>query len=176
VDAPAPPAPTPPDAEPALPPDPDRRLEHTALAAWIANGVILTIATVVALAAGIPVLDEVDGLPGWVHPLLIVAGVVIGVTSIVVRPAVLSRTWRYAVREDEIDLRRGWLVRTRTIIPMVRVQHVDTMQSGTGALLEVQTLRIHTAAGEHTIPHLETTVADHLRTTIAARAHVPDEL
>lgn len=165
-----------PAAAPVLPPAPDLRLGHTAPVAWIALGLAYAVASGITLSVLLPVLDDIDGVPGWVNPVLIATGVLADLLAVLVRPAVLSRTWRYAVREDEIDLRRGWVVRTRTIIPMTRVQHVDTMQSGLGALLDVQTLRIHTAAGEHAIPYLDQAVADELRVRIAERAHVPDEL
>ena len=40
-------------------------------------------------------------------------------------PMVRWRTWRYEVRPEELDLLRGVLVVTRTLIPMARVQHVE---------------------------------------------------
>ncbi len=164
------------DSEIAPPPDPDRRLGEAAPIAWFSSGVIATIAIGLATGAVVPVVDEVDGMPSYVAPLLIVAAVTAAVLLVAVRPRLLWRTWRYAVREDEIDLRTGWVVRTRTIIPMTRVQHVDTERSWLAGLFELQTLNIHTAAGAHEIPFLPAAVADNLRTEIARRAHVPDEL
>ena len=38
-------------------------------------------------------------------------------SSIAVAPVLRYRVWRYAVREDEIDLRHGWWAVTRTIVP-----------------------------------------------------------
>src|SRR5699024_5610856 len=43
-------------------------------------------------------------------------------------PALRYRRWRYEIFEQEIYIQHGILIRTRTLIPMIRVQHVDTEQ------------------------------------------------
>jgi membrane protein YdbS with pleckstrin-like domain len=130
----------------------------------------------VALAAALPVLDDIDGIPGWVRPLLIVAVCALGIVSIVVAPALRYRVWRYAVRDNEIDLRHGWWAVTRTIVPMARVQHVETERSFVGELLGIATLSIHTAAGSVDVPGLLPETANVLRARIATHAHVPDDV
>jgi membrane protein YdbS with pleckstrin-like domain len=132
---------------------------------------------VVAVAFGaaiIPAVGEVDGVPGWVVPLLVVGLATYGVVAVLVAPVLRYRTWRYAVREEEIDVLHGTFVRTRTVIPMARVQHVDTSQGVLGRMLDLATLNVHTAADAHAIPGLPTGVAAALRTEIAQRARVPD--
>jgi membrane protein YdbS with pleckstrin-like domain len=148
----------------ALPPDPGHRLSPRALTAWIVVGVGWGVAAVVAAWV---VLDS------W---LAILAAIAFGVVMAVVVPALRYRTWRYAVREEEIDLRHGvWVVR-RTIIPMSRVQHVDTARTPLGQVFQIATLTVHTAAGKHGIPGLDASTADRLRTTIARYAREPDEV
>ena len=152
-----------------LPPDPDQRLEPAVLLSWAATGVAMTAVAAVLTAA----LPGVDG--GWAT-LRVVALLVLALAAIVVGPALRYRNWRYAVREEEIDLRHGtWVVR-RTIVPMARVQHVDTSRSALGQVLGIATLTIHTAAGAHSIPGIAAGNADLLRNGIARRARVPDDV
>jgi len=156
----------------AAAPEPDGRLALAAVVPWAASGAVSTIVIAVLVTA----LQRADALPGALGTLLDVAVVAYGVVAIVAAPALRRRTFRYAVREDEIDLVRGAVVRTRTIVPMARVQHVDTRQSPFGRLLDIATLVVHTAAARHEIPGLEARVAYALRTEIARRAQVVDEL
>ena len=69
-------------------------------------------------------------------------------------PELRWRRWRWEVREHEIDLQRGILVVRRTLIPMARVQHVETERGVIGQALGLSTVEIHTAAGSHEIPLL----------------------
>lgn len=159
-----------------LPPEPDRRLASAVLGAWIVAGTALAAGVAVASAALLPVLDEVDGLPGWVQPVLVVLVAVTCLLSAVVLPVARYRTWRYAVRPEEIDLLRGWFVRRRTVIPMARVQHVETERDVFDRMFDIATIKVHTAAETHTIPGVPETRAAELRTEIARRARVVDEV
>lgn len=159
-----------------LPPDPDRRLAPAVLVTWVATGIAWTVGAVVAAGAVIPVVGDVAGMPGWVPPLLIAITALFGLTATAVAPVLRYRTWRYTVREEEIDLLHGTFRRTRTIVPMVRVQHVDTTQGLLGRMFDITTLTVHTAAGSHGIPGIDIADAYRLRTEIAIRARVPDDV
>src|SRR4051794_2517199 len=134
----------------------------------------MTVVAVLVSDAVASVLDSVDGMPGWVAPLLRIGAWVFAVVVVAVAPGLRYRAWRYAIREEEIDIRHGVFVVRRTIVPMARVQHVDTERSFLGQLLDLATLKIHTAAGTHAIPGLHVGTADVLRTRIATSARVPD--
>ncbi len=85
-------------------------------------------------------------------------------------PELRWRRWRWEVREHEIDLQRGILVVRRTLIPMARVQHVETERGVIGQALGLATVEIHTAAGSHEIPLLTDLDAGMLRARIAELA------
>jgi membrane protein YdbS with pleckstrin-like domain len=110
---------------------------------------------------------------GMLWALLPVAVLLLGV---VIVPELRWARWRYEVRDAEIDLRHGTVRITRTLVPMLRVQHVDTTRGPLDQLLGLATVVVHTAAGTTTIPALETAEAGQLRDRIAALARTADEL
>jgi uncharacterized protein len=145
-------------------PEPARRLSPTARWLWRAQGLIATVAALFVSRA----------LPGgavWI--LLPVVVFAIGVVAI---PELRWSRWRYEVRDEEIDLRHGTLTITRTLIPMLRVQHVDTTRGPLDQLLGLATVVVHTAAGRTTIPALDDEYAGRLRDQIARLARTADEL
>jgi uncharacterized protein len=150
-----------------LPPDPDRRPAPRALAAWMLSG---SVPGLVALVVAATAFHGTGRAIAVLVALAFAAAVAVGL------PLLRYRTWRYAVREDEIDLRHGALVVRRTIVPMARVQHVDTSVTPVGQLFGIATLSVHTAAGRHQIPGLDSRVAAALRTEIARYAHEPDDV
>ena len=89
-------------------------------------------------------------------------------------PELRWRRWRWEVREHEIDLQRGVLVVRRTLIPMARVQHVETERGLIGQALGLATVQIHTAAGSHEIPLLRDLDAGRMRARIAELARTDD--
>jgi uncharacterized protein len=113
------------------------------------------------------------GALAWI--LWVSAAVVVAVGGLVL-PLVRWRTWRYEVRDEEIDLLRGALVVRRTLIPMTRVQHVDTQRTPLSDLFELRSVTVHTAAGSHSIPALRPADAAAIRDRIALLAREPDEL
>lgn len=85
------------------------------------------------------------------------------------------KVWRYEVHENEIDIQSGIFVVTRVIVPMVRVQHVDTSQGPLLRKYNLATVKIFTAATVHSIPALEMEEADQLRDSISRLARVTDD-
>lgn len=90
-------------------------------------------------------------------------------------PRVRHRVWRYEVHEHEIDLQYGLFVIKRVLIPMVRVQHVDTHQGPLLRKYKLASIEISTAATKHEIPALDINEADQLRDHISRLARVTDD-
>ena len=78
--------------------------------------------------------------------------------------------WRYEVFENEIEIQHGLIRVTRVIVPMVRVQHVDTSQGPLLRRYRLASVQISTAATVHDIPALELEEADELRDYISRLA------
>jgi membrane protein YdbS with pleckstrin-like domain len=77
------------------------------------------------------------------------------------------RVWRYEFREDAIYLERGVLRRVRTVVPFVRIQHVDTARGPIDRVAGLSTLVVYTAGSrgaDVTVPGIEADRAsDHQR-------------
>ena len=126
---------------PTVTPEPTRTLAPAARVLWRLEGVVTgAVATVAAMVVQITV-GGTWAILGWG------AALVVGVAAVVVVPELRWRRWRWEVREQEIDIRRGTLAITRTLVPMLRVQHVDTRRDLLQQALGLATVVFHTAAG-----------------------------
>jgi len=151
-------------------PEPSRTLAPAARWQWRLEGLI----GVVVLLAGAVVLQVTAGGPwsllGWAAAGF-AAVVLLGVS-----PELRWRRWRWEVREEEVDLRHGTFAVTRTLVPMLRVQHVDTRRNLIEQGLGLATVVLHTAAGTTAIPGLPVAEAGRVRDRIAELTRTADEL
>ena len=90
-------------------------------------------------------------------------------------PEIRYRRWRWEVTEVEVRLQHGLFIVERTVIPMVRVQHVDTSQGPIMRAFGLSEVKVSTAAGAHSIPALADGDAASLRDRIAVLARVTDD-
>ena len=151
----------PPGAAPrGLGAEPSRRLSPGARWVWLLHQALFWLVLVV--------LAKVFGGHVW-GPLWLVA-----LLGLLVVPALVStirwRRWRWDVGDDGIDVRHGTLTVRRTLIPWIRVQHVDTRQGLLEQRLKLVSVVVHTAAGGFVIPLLDEPEAAELRDRIAELA------
>jgi len=152
------------------------RLDPRARTLWRIGGI--TTATIMALIAAGLAAGAV-----WLDLLPMIAAIGLVALVVVVTGAVgwlvpeqRWRLWRYEIGEAEVDLQHGWLTRTRTLIPMARIQHVDTRRGPLQRRFGLASVVLYTAAGAREIPALADQVADATRDRIAALANVQDDL
>jgi membrane protein YdbS with pleckstrin-like domain len=149
-------------------PEPAQRLAPQARWAWRISWAGSCLAAMLALVM------FGDALPDpWQAVGVAALGVVLLLGTPIV-PELRWRRWRWEVREHEIDLQSGILVVRRTLIPMARVQHVETERGLIGQALGLSTVEIHTAAGSHEIPLLRDYDAGVIRARIAELARTDD--
>jgi len=91
-------------------------------------------------------------------------------------PNLRYRYWRYEIRADEADLQHGWFTRTRQLVPMSRIQHVDTNRGPLERRFGLASVVLYTAAGPAMIPALADNVAADVRDRIATLANVHDDI
>lgn len=164
---------------PAAPPTVEagmRPLDARARTLWRIEAAIAAV-PILLFAAGVAwVLRQVAVLPGWVGPAILALVLAWQVWEVAAMPGLRWSRWRWAVSAAEVDLEHGWLTRVRTVVPMARIQHVDTTRGPVERQLGLATVVLYTAAGASAIPALADADATAVRERIAALANVREDL
>lgn len=130
---------------------------------------------ILLIAIGVGILNWWLEGPLWVLIICILLPLLYTYLFVYLFPRLRWLRWRYEVREQEIELQHGLFIVTRTLVPMVRVQHVDTQQGPILRKYDLASITISTAATNHTIPALITSEADELRSRISTLARVAED-
>jgi uncharacterized protein len=155
---------------------PAERLDPRAITLWRITGLLNALPLLVGAGFAGWVLMRFGNFTFLVAILPVLAVLVLGVVVVGVAPGLRWRTWRYEIRPDEIDLQRGILWVERTLVPLARIQHVDTRQGPLQRRFGLSTVVFFTAAGPNHIPELSTPVAAEVRERIAVLTGEQDEL
>jgi membrane protein YdbS with pleckstrin-like domain len=97
------------------------------------------------------------------------------VIFVVIVPKVRWIQWSFEVLDEEIDIHKGIFWKNRIIIPLIRVQNVDTRQGPIMRANGLASFTVSTAAGAHEIPGLDVAEADALRDHVALLARIAQE-
>lgn len=123
------------------------------------------------LFAGSLVFDRLvlaERLAAGVLPAVIA---IVAALAVFVAPSRIYRRLGWRADGEQLQAVRGWLVHVDTIVPFVRVQHIDVSRAPLDKMFGTATLVIHTA-GTHnsivTVPGLAPERAETLRSTIRA--------
>ncbi|WP_044893597.1 PH domain-containing protein [Bacillus alveayuensis] len=154
--------------------EPKHRISERALTVWRISGALSSIISWVVFFALVAVTFIFDW-SYWVIVIAFIIAVIDTYVKIFVFPKLRWKRWRYEVHEHEIDIQHGLFIVKRTIIPMVRVQHVDTEQGPLLRKYRLATVSVSTAATIHQIPALDIQEAEALRDRISVLARVVDE-
>ncbi len=154
---------------------PKERIHPSAMKVWRIQGGIL-FAIEIAIAIGYFFLArEVAALPGFLFYILLGVAGFMGVLHIVAIPQIRMIYWGYELREEEVDIQYGLIVIKRSLIPMTRIQHVDTHHGPIMRLFGLATLSISTAGTKHQVPALKQETAESLRRRISELALESEE-
>ena len=145
-------------------------LHPRVIAVWRLTGLITTAVLAAVLAA-----LEFWVLARWGARIVIPgssAGLVVlfGLLLSFAWPPLRYRFWRWEVRPDRVVIQKGVVWRSRSLIPRVRVQHVDTRTSPMQRWFGLSSLIIFTAGtrgADAEIPGLASEEAEALREELA---------
>ncbi|WP_338471487.1 PH domain-containing protein [Niallia sp. XMNu-256] len=157
-----------------LPQPPQNRISKRALPVWRITGTIITLFLLILLA-GFIFLSNLFNWPIWISITAIILFLLFAYIDIYLVPKLRWKHWRYEVREQEIEIQSGIFVIKRTLVPMVRVQHVDTEQGPLLRKYNLATVTISTAATVHGIPAIDVEEAEEMRHAISRLARVAEE-
>lgn len=153
---------------------PAHRVAPAARWLWAVQGALLTVvvsAFVLGLSATLP-----DDVPDGVSVALAVARwllVPLALVSVVVEPLWRYQVHRWEITEDAVYTLEGWLTRTWRIVPVSRIQTVDTSRGPLQQLLGLTSVSVRTAshAGSTSIEQLAAPVARHVAHDLGLRAN-----
>jgi uncharacterized protein len=129
---------------------------------WTISTLVLLVALLVAWGLGRLLDDGWGGLP----PLIVF---VAGIPLAAALPVLRYRRWRFALRTQDLWIRRGVLWLNTSVIPYTRLQFVDTTQGPLDRLFGLAQLIVHTAAPGTSgrLPGLSAAEAESLRERLA---------
>ena len=153
---------------------PSHRLDPRMLRVWYVSGVIAIVVVALAAVAAWLAVWAAGGDVLWAY---LAAGVleVICVVDLAVSPRIQYATWRYDVTPTDVDLYRGVFVKKRTLVPLVRVQHVQTKQGPILRAHGLASVTVSTAGESFEIPGLAEDEAERLRDRVAELARLAKE-
>ncbi|MEW2358577.1 PH domain-containing protein [Spirillospora sp. NPDC029432] len=157
---------------------PAHRVSPRAIAHWAIEALLLW-GLAFGLAWGVAAWYEGSGWtgpPGWLEtviarlPLLTGAA---GALMVLVAPVWRYRVHRWEVSADVVYTRTGWFSREWLLVPVSRIQTVDTKQGWIERLLGLATIEVNTAShtGSSEVSGLPAGVATRLSEDLAHRAH-----
>lgn len=153
---------------------PQRQISLNGLKVWrLQNGIISLIFLFIII--GVFVASYYFQWPYWIGAILIGLWILQVIFGIWLIPKIRHHIWRYEVFENEIEIQHGLIRVTRVIVPMVRVQHVDTSQGPLLRRYRLASVQISTVMTVHDIPALELEEADELRDYISRLARVTED-
>lgn len=135
------------------------RLDPRVRYEWVVGAIIPAVFIGGIAAAALVIGIDRSPLPGIALGLLVL---IVGLVFIVYR----YRAWRFEVRDEELYIRRGVITQVRTLVPYVRVQHVDSRRGPLDRALGLGSVVVYTAGSrgaDVTIPGLTTERAEELQ-------------
>jgi membrane protein YdbS with pleckstrin-like domain len=150
---------------------PNQQIDPRAISLWRVQGLFAPLFWGGAGAVALVLMQRsTTFVPTWFIAAFV--GLVLSYAAfrVLVVPAWRWRYWRYEVDDCELYLQHGFLVIRRTVIPLLRIQHVDTTQGPVSKHFGLSAVRVSTAASAHEIPALADEVADNLRDRISQLA------
>ncbi|MFD0587344.1 PH domain-containing protein [Paenibacillus sp. GCM10027627] len=152
----------------------DGKIEKNVLIVWRLTA-LLIVSPSILIAAAMLLFSLWLHWPFWLFGAALGFVLLVHVLFVVVNPLLRYNRWSYCVKEQAVELRHGIWSRKRTIIPMVRVQHVSMNQGPLMRRYGLASITISTAAGSHNIPGLTERTADEVQSRIAVWAEVSNE-
>lgn len=118
--------------------EPKYQIPKKGLTVWRLYGILETLVAII-IAGAVSFATYYFEWPKYIYFIAAAIVIIIALLEIWIFPNIRWRIWRYEVREQEIEIQSGLFIVKRTLIPMVRVQHVDT---GQGPILKNMIWRI----------------------------------
>lgn len=155
-------------------PLPEHKIDKNIIKVSIITEVIET-SIILLVLGGLFYLDYLFNWKVWIGWILIgltVITVIAFIWSTLIRPVLLYRNTRYEVDEQYMQLKTGALFEKHQLIPMTKIQSVETNQGPIMRKYGLYSLSVETMASSHSIVGLSESRAIKMRNQIAHYAKI----
>lgn len=155
---------------------PQHRLDKHFMKATIISELITTFISLLVLAV-LFYLNHLFNWPIWIGWILIgitAIAILSTIWSTALRPFLLYRNTRYEVDEDFLQLKSGALFENHEIVPMTKIQSVETNQGPIMRKFGLYGLSVETMGSTHGISGLQKERALEIRNQIAQYAKIKE--
>lgn len=121
------------------------RVDKKAKIKWRLNRLGGLIFLIIVSAIAIPSVNAL-----WCT-LCCVAALVLQLANIIIYPIIEYIQWEYLIDDDRIEIKKGIIWRSHTVIPISRIQHVSYKSGPMQNIFKLASVDIHTAGGVHSI-------------------------
>lgn len=132
---------------------------------WRISGLIGT-GIILLIAVGLNIFLDFNALWKYILVISIYGLAVIRLVSSLVMSKYKYKKFWYEIDEEKIILKFGVITENTVVIPMNRVQYVDTEQGVILRKYNLINLRVYTAGGNYEIPYLEREVGNDVQLSI----------
>lgn len=155
-------------------PEPSQKISPKAITVWRISSFLSNSITLIILIIILFFKNYFD----WYSWIGIFVYIVIGyvllrnIYKLTIYPIYLQRTWRYEIDENHIQIKHGFLHKHHTIVPMTRVEYVNTNQGPLLRKFGLSSITIGTIASSHEIPAISEEEAKGVRNKIVHLAQI----
>ena len=159
----------------ALLEEPQKRLSKHAVKVWLIGEMIGNFIGLISLGV-LFYLDYYFSWKDWIGWILIVVTALALISAIwgFIHPFLLYKNWRYDADEEFLHLKSGAINETHQLVPMTKIQAVETEQGPILRKYRLRSVSVQTMGSSHTIPALPQEIAIELRNQIAQYAKVKE--
>lgn len=154
--------------------EPQKQISPNAVKVWRISNLISNSIFLVILA-GILFLQIYFDWYKWIGLALTIIIILVFLNAlfeIFIVPIFQQRTWRYEIDEQHIQIKHGLFRKYHLIVPMTKVEYVNTNQGPLLRRYRLSSITIGTIASSHEIPSIPENEATALRTKIARLAEI----
>lgn len=155
--------------------EPQKRLSKHAVKVWLIGEMIGNFIGLIILGV-LFYLDYYFSWKEWIGWILIVVTALAFLGAIwgFIHPFLLYKNWRYDADEEFLHLKSGAITETHQLVPMTKIQAVETEQGPILRKYGLRSVSVQTMGSSHTIPALPQEIAIELRNQIAQYAKVKE--
>ena len=149
-------------------PEPQKKISKKAINVWRITDLIQNLIGLIIIGSLIFSFHYFNWL-NWIGILLYVLlgiGFLVMIYELTIRPVLLQKTWRYDIDENYIQLKHGFINKHSLIIPMSRVEYVNTNQGPILRYYNLSVLTIGTITSANKIPAIPMQEAEEIRELI----------